>query len=174
MCNSISVPLTRVRAKRNKGIPGCWRGGEVRDPQASTGVTRGCPLSFSSSSPFSLPFLQVTPVAGSPFAELPTPPASSKIHHVPKVTGFFWAFNTATPLPLPVGSPSFLSLFYFFSGNTSFITIKIISSVLFHSLLFFASLLSSCSLTTLLHCRCLPVAVLLPKTDFRNFELKNS
>ena len=50
---------------------------EVIDPQALTGVTRGCPISFSFSSPFSLPFLQVTPVVGSPLAELPMPPPSS-------------------------------------------------------------------------------------------------
>ena len=165
MCNWISVPLTRVRAKRIKGILGFWRGGEVRDPQASTGVTRGCPLSFSFSSPFSLPFLQVTSVAGSPLTELPTPPASSKIHLVTKVTGFFFLFNAATPLPLPAGSSSCPFLFFFFSGNTSFITTKIISSVLFHSLLFFASLLSSYSLTPPLHCRCPTAAALLPKTD---------
>ena len=97
-CNWLSVPLTQVRARRNKGFPGCWRG-EVRDPQALMVVTRGCPLSFFFSSPFSLPFLQVTPVVVSHSQSFPTPPAlSKKIILWPKLQVLFFLGRLMRPL----------------------------------------------------------------------------
>ena len=59
-CSWIYGPLTRVRARRNKGVQICWRGRGRGDPQASTGVTKGISLSVSSSSLFSFLFCRLS------------------------------------------------------------------------------------------------------------------